>query len=516
MVTTTTPRITSPITPLITIDRITVRVRDRWLFEEASWRINAGEQWAVVGPNGAGKTTLVKALAGLLPVVRGRIDYHFLDGGLPAANIAYVAGDTRRDLWHRERNLNHGRAFAGRFDDATTVRGLIERALDDRPPSPRGPSRMAQVTDDLGLEELLERPAMMVSFGEMCRVLLARELIRNPKMLILDEPFDGLDASGRREMVGMINRMAAAGLPIILVTHRAEELPAATTHLLTVDQERIAGVRRVGPTAKTREDPIASDPPATIRPPVPTLPTREPTGRRAAPEPLIDMQAVRVTYGDLVVLNNLNWVVRQGEHWAVTGPNGAGKSTLLKLISGDCLQVYANRIRLFGRRRGTDQSLWEVRQKLGVMSPEMATAYQKQMSALDVVCSGFFDSVGLYRHCSRDQTALAQAWLMKLEIGGLARTPFNQLSQGQRQLVLIARAMVKAPRLLILDEPCAGLDLHNRRRVLDQVGRIGRRHATGLIFVSHHDREIPDSVTHRLVLDKGRVVGCGPVVPPRL
>ena len=511
MVTPTTPSIT----PLITVDRITVRLRERWLFEDACWRIEAGQQWAVVGPNGAGKTTLVKAIAGLLPVVRGRIEYPFLDGGAPAAHIAYVAGDTRRDLWRRERDLDQERAFAGRFDDATTVRALIEPGLADRTPSSRQQCRLAQVADDLGIAELLERPAMAVSFGEMSRVLIARELIRDPKMLILDEPFDGLDAPGRRELMGMVNRLALAGLPIILVTHRAEEVLLATTHLLTVDQERIFASQRSvqmdGPAVDTGETPVASDRPATTRARAPDLPASQPAGRHAAPEPLIEMQAVRVAFGDRVVLNNLNWVVRQGEHWAVTGPNGAGKSTLLKLISGDCLQVYANRIRLFGRRRGTAQSLWEVRRKLGVVSPDTATTYQKQLSALDVVCSGFFDSVGLYRHCHAGQVGSARSWMAALGIDALAHLAFNQLSQGQRQLILIARAMVKVPSLLILDEPCAGLDPHNRRCVLDLVGRIGCRHSTGLIFVSHHEHEIPDGVTHRLVLDQGQVVQCGPV-----
>jgi molybdate transport system ATP-binding protein len=500
-------------TPLITVDRITVRLRDHWLFEDASWRIEAGQQWAVVGPNGAGKTTLVKAVAGLLPVVRGRIDYPFLDGGAPAAGIAYVTGDARRDLWRRESDLNHGRAFAGRFHDATTVRGLIERALSDRLPASAGLCRLTQVAGDLGLAGLLERPVMTISFGEMSRVLIACELIRDPQMLILDEPFEGLDVPGRREMVGVVNRLAVAGLPIILVTHRAEELLPATTHVLTVDQERITAVQRDGPRAETRESSLAPDRPAAIRPRRADLSARPPAARHAAAKPLIDMQAVRVTYGDRVVLNALNWVVRPGEHWAVTGPNGAGKSTLLKLISGDCLQVYANRIRLFGRRRGTDQSLWEVRQKLGVVSPDTAAAYQKQMSALDVVCSGFFDSVGLYRHCHVGQMQSARSWMAELGIDALAHHAFNQLSQGQRQLILIARAMVKVPTLLILDEPCAGLDPHNRRRVLDLVGRIGRRHGTGLIFVSHHEHEIPDGLTHRLALDQGRVVRCGPVMP---
>ena len=223
------------------------------------------------------------------------------------------------------------------------------------------------------------------------------------------------------------------------------------------------------------------------------------------------MKAVTVRYGDTTVLDRFTWTVKDGQHWAVTGPNGAGKSTLLKLITGECLQVYGNRIRLFGKRRGADQSLWEIRGRLGVVSHDLAAGYQKRMSALDVVCSGFFDSVGLYRHPGPGQIETARRWMTWVGISALSRVPFNQLSQGQRQLVLVTRAMVKSPRLLILDEPCAGLDGKNRQRVLDLVAQIAGTEPTGLIFVSHHENDIPACSTHRLVMDHGTVVRSGPV-----
>ena len=173
--------------------------------------------------------------------------------------------------------------------------------------------------------------------------------------------------------------------------------------------------------------------------------------------------------------------------------------------------MYANRVRIFGRERGRQQTLGEVRERLGVVSHGLARSYQKQMSAMDVVCSGFFDSVGLYRRCDDGQKKKAAAWMERLGLSGLACNPFNQLSQGQRQMILIARAMVKGPRLLIMDEPCSGLDPANRGLVLDLVERIGRTGITGLIFITHHEQEMPGCITHRLALDRGRVAACGPV-----
>ena len=495
--------------PLISLDRIAVRQRDRWLLNGLSWRIHAGEQWVVTGPNGAGKTTLAKAIAGRLPVVQGRVRYHAFPDVSPMEAIAYVASDARRDIWRREREMSFSRDFAGRFNDATSTHDFLEQTPAGTLSSADGEGRLKTVAADCSLGHLLERPLTAISTGEMSRVLIARQLMQRPRMLILDEPFDGLDASGRRTFKQMLERLAGDDLPIILITHRAEERLDATTHRLTLADGRIVGM---GPLSPSRmETPHRR----------PMVDGRFADSRRGSPPesingsppgiPLIDMQAVTVRFGEARVLDRVTWRVRQGEHWAVTGDNGAGKTTLLNLITGDCLQVHANRIRLFGRTRGPDQPLAAVRRELGVVSPALAAGYQKQMSVLDVVCSGFFDSTGLYRRCDTDQIAAARRQLERMGVAALAQIPFNHLSQGQRQMVLIARAMVKQPRLLLLDEPLSGLDPENRERILALLTAIGRSGKTGLIVVSHHRREIPHLTTHHLILARGRVVYCGPV-----
>lgn len=498
-------------TPFISIDRIAVRLRDRWLLDGFSWQINTGEVWMVNGPNGAGKTTLAKAIAGILPIVQGKIHYHAFEGRSPLDAIAYVASDARRKIWRRERELDHGRCFAGRFNAVTTVRDLIGRHPADRPFPPELDVRLAAVVRRFNLRPLLEKSVLAISTGEMSRVLIARGLIRRPKMLILDEPFEGLDVSGRRQLTVVLNGLVVSGLPILLITHRPEEMIAATTHVLTLDAGRRVNRRAVEaapePFFSAAEVPTPKR--QRTRPELPAVSGE--ADRRLAFQPLIDMNAVTVRYGSTIVLDRFSWVVKKGERWAVTGPSGAGKSTILKLITGECLQVYANRIRLFGKDRGAGQTLWEIRERLGVVSNDLAVGYQKQMSALDVVCSGFFDSVGLFRRCDPGQIETAYGWLAKMDASALCRTPFNQLSQGERQMILIARAMVKLPMLLILDEPCAGLDPENRRRVLDLVARIGRSGVTGLIFVSHHENEIPACMTHRLALNHGMVVHSGAI-----
>ena len=495
--------------PLITVDRIAVRQRDRWLLQGLSWQINRGEQWAVVGANGAGKTTLAKAIAGLLPVVQGHIHYPLLGDTPPSRGIAYVASDARRELWRHERRLDFSRDFAGDINAVTTVRQVIDRQAEGHPNPHRRFNGLNDLANLLDLQNLLEKPLRAVSTGEMSRVLIARQMIREPRMLILDEPFEGLDAAGRREMMAVLDHLAGNGLPMVLVTHRSDELFSAITHILAIEGGRMAGAGPVDHQNQSADTALAARPGSIQRPANPGFPVRRSNPSRSS-VPLVEMQSVTVHYGDTMVLDHFSWIMQEGEHWAITGANGAGKSTVLKLITGDCLQVYANRIRLFGKDRGPDQTLGEVRQHFGVVSHDLATAYQKRMTALDVVCSGFFDSVGLYRTCDAGQIHTAHRCLDAVGAGDLARTPFNQLSQGQRQMALIARAMVKSPRLLILDEPLSGLDPENRATVLGMVEQIGAQ-GTCLIFVSHHENEIPRCTTHHLVMDRGRVVFCGAV-----
>jgi molybdate transport system ATP-binding protein len=198
--------------------------------------------------------------------------------------------------------------------------------------------------------------------------------------------------------------------------------------------------------------------------------------------------------------------MRSGENWALIGPNGAGKTTLLRLITGDNLQAYANHLELLGRRKGSGESVWDIKAHIGVVADDLQARYQRNLTGYDVICSGFFDSIGLYRFCSSDQKQTARQWIDTLALDDLADEPFNRMSFGQQRLLLIARAMVKSPKLMVLDEPCSGLDAAHRRRVLQLVDIIGQRPSTGLLFVSHHPEEIPACVSRRLYLDAGRVV----------
>jgi molybdate transport system ATP-binding protein len=241
-----------------------------------------------------------------------------------------------------------------------------------------------------------------------------------------------------------------------------------------------------------RQPPGAGDPPTA---PVPGAPPA-----CAPSEALVDLRNVTVRHKTVAVFENLSWRVRPGEHWAICGPNGSGKSSLLSLVVGDHPQAYAHAVRVFGKLRGGGGSIQELKAGIGLISPELQVRYRKAITAIEVVLSGFFDSVGLYRRAAPAQETMARFWMGQLGIQGLAAKRFNHLSHGEQRMVLLARAMVKPPRLLVLDEPCQGLDAGNRQLILQAVDRIAAAGATTILFVSHHADETPACITHRLSL----------------
>jgi molybdate transport system ATP-binding protein len=489
--------------PFITLDGISVRVADQRVLHNLSWQIKTGENWVVWGANGAGKTTLARALLGDAPVVKGRILRHYEAGRFPGEApepLALVSADQHQDLYRRQQRLETMAHFSGRLEAGAPASELLD-VLHQADPVYR-----AELARMLEIEAVLGKPVNVLSSGEMRKLLIARALLRNPQLLVLDEPFNGLDAASQVQLTQILDGVGRHGVQMVLITHRPTEIPEIFSHLIHLENGRLQWQGSVRDFLSAREVSASRATQATMG----TSIQRTPAANDSRPAPLIQMRDVCVQYGEHRVLNGITWTLREGEHWAVIGPNGAGKSTLLKLITGDNLQGYANELVLFGRPKGSGESVWQIKQQIGYIADDLQLRYQKRMSGLDVVCSGFFDSVGLYRHCTGSQRQAAQTCLDSSGIGTLGAGLFSKLSFGQQRMVLIARALVKAPRLLILDEPCNGLDAGHRQRVLEMLDRIGRRTAASLLYVSHRPEEMPACITHRLCLSQGRIQSSGP------
>jgi len=215
-------------------------------------------------------------------------------------------------------------------------------------------------------------------------------------------------------------------------------------------------------------------------------------------EVLVSMVDVTVKYENTIILDGLNWTMKSGENWVILGPNGCGKTTLLNLVTGDNPQAYANKIYLFGRRRGSGESIWDIKRRTGIVSSEFHIRYRKPIAAFEVVLSGFFDSVGLYRNASTEQRESAAHWLEVLGVADKSERIFSQLSYGEQRMLLLARSLVKMPRILILDEPYQGLDRINRARIIDAIDVIGSHSETNFIYVTHYPDEIPSCMTRML------------------
>lgn len=415
----------------------------------------------VGGANGSGKSLLLRALAGQLPCSQGQCQ-------LPVST-ALVSMDGQLALWDQAfKDANIDWAFAGEELVASAL-GLLCQVASE--PEARA---MAQM---LGLGAVLDSPFTALSSGEGRKLLLARALLQKPALLLLDEPYAGLDTKARQALTGHLQPLLAAGLGLVLVSSRQEDwpLPCQQGHMDSLCWQP-------GPQPEVFAQ-------GELPPPL-DAPKSEPAG------PLVELNDLWVRFGDKAVLTGLNWQLQRGQHWQIIGPNGAGKSTLLSIITGENPQGFSNQVWLFGRRRGSGETLWDIRAQQGLVSPALHGAYRVNCTALDVVLSGFFDSIGLYQAPGERRLALARQWLALLGLYG--DSAFLGLSYGEQRLLLIARAMVKHPRLLILDEPYQGVDSAQRQRLSRFLSLLMAKGRTQLLLVSHHGEDSPGGISHRL------------------
>lgn len=486
--------------------RAAMRVRDRRILENTSWSVRKGEHWAVLGPNGSGKSTLVRAIKGDTPVVAGA----FRLGPLLASEcrIGYVSFEAQRDILARDWTGDSAGFFSGQPDVHETVSGFMGKPDTDLD---------VVVADFFGLRDLSFRTLRTLSSGELRKVFIAKALAGKPKLLILDEPFEGLDRQSCEKFGEELYALISLDVTVILVTHRQEELFPWITHVLTVQDGAVfaLGTREQilskckfgaadGPPSATddREGKSRASERRRITPEKPPDNFKSPQ----ADSLIIGFDRVNVGYDGSQVLHNLSWSVRAGENWCILGPNGSGKTTILNLITRENLLAYANDIRVFGIPIDGEASLWEIRQKIGVVTPQLHMRYRKKISVRDVILSGLFDSTGLYRNCNPIQLRRAKDSAIRFGIGRLFLRTFTQLSFGEQRLAMIARAMVKNPELLILDEPCQGLDPQNRKLVLEGVKAFEAgltASPCSLLYVTHRQDEIPDNITHILELPSG-------------
>lgn len=461
--------------------------------EPVNLTLAAGEHLAIVGRNGAGKSMLVDLVTGRWPLLMNEVKYDFSPSTSTMAyeNIKYIAfrdsyGDADGNYYYQQRWNTHD------LDETPLVRDLLLEAAD---------TELKETLYDLfGIERMLDKHIILLSSGELRKFQLAKTLLSHPRVLIMDNPFIGLDAATRGQLHDLLEGLTrVAGLQVILVLSKSDDIPSFITHVIPVEG-KVCGEKVPLPAYLATRSPLPERMLAKEKEErILNLPYG---GGLYHTEHVVDLNKVSIRYGERTILKDLDWTVKCGEKWALSGENGSGKSTLLSLICADNPQSYACDISLFGKKRGSGESIWEIKKHIGYVSPEMHRAYLKNLPAIDIVASGLHDSVGLYKRPRPEQMAACEWWMDIFGIADLRDRNFLQLSSGEQRLVLLARAFVKDPELLILDEPLHGLDLYNRRLVKDIIEAFCRRRDKTMIMVTHYQEELPACITHSLFLKR--------------
>lgn len=449
-----------------------------------SWKIAEGENWVVIGPNGAGKTLLTDILQQKIALKSGRVE---VVADSKAKNYEIIKAIAFRDIYSLTdcRNMYYQQRWNTADAEETPLASVLLQEF--------SPEKIARYTALFHIEELLEKRIVALSSGELRKFLITRILMTEPRLLILDNPFIGLDLASREVLNEMLCAMhQQRGLQIVLVLSDTGDIPVWTDRVMPVyNKECLSSLSREE-FMKAKDLQNLLFPSRSLRDL--DLLAEEKTGQDYTVA--VKMEEVKVKYGTKTILSHVNWTINKGERWALSGKNGSGKSTLLSLICGDNPQAYANHLVLFDRRRGTGESIWDIKKRIGYLSPDMHTYYLQDIPCGEVVASGFFDSVGLYRKCTEYQIAEALKWMQILDIAYLAERSFLKLSYGEQRLVLLARAFVKDPEFLILDEPLHGLDVSRKAQVKKLIEVMCAYSGKTLIYVTHYDREIPGCVTH--------------------
>ena len=472
---------------LIQVKDVSVTLNNKKILDGITFSIGENEQWAIVGSNGSGKTTLANALANKI-FYRGEINV------LPTENI-HLALIEQHHKFKNKQNIEqfyHQQRFnAADAEDTLTVTEVLCYHNDEK---------LHYWINYFGIKDLLSKPMIQLSNGENKRLQLIKVMLKNPDLIILDNPFVGLDNSGRQILKEALNKITKDGKKIILICSE-KDIPECITHIALLKEGRIqhSGEKQtvLGNNQYTSTDSTHNN----------TSGIKEMYNAQQADfEFAVRMQKVNIQYSNKHILKNIDWKIRHGEKWCLSGPNGSGKSTLLSLITGDNPQAFANQIWLFDKKKGSGESIWDIKKKIGHVSPEIHLCFDKGALVEDVVASGLYDTIGLFKKPSITDLELVAKWMSFLGIDKFKGKRLINLSLGEQRAVMLSRALVKSPPLLILDEPCQGLDEHQTNKFNHLINEICKIQSVTIIYVSHYQEEIPRNIENFLRLEKGELI----------
>ena len=490
----------------LNLTQATVQKNGRIIFQDLDFNMHAGENWAIIAASGTEKTAFLETLLGRTSVTNGRVLRPFAEayqvkqrqqGKVNSFRdlIAYVSQtytfrnkSNVRDFYYQQR---FNSAESGAAATVTDYLKVVDAHLG-------GHWNIERVLETMELGPLADKSLIKLSNGETRRLAIAAALLKNPLLFLMDRPLTGLDQETRLKFDGILKTIIDSGIQVVMTTSIGE-IPSAITHVGQLKHGKLFPISR----KEGIEGHVAPSPKAASKELIALL-ENYPT---ASYKSLIQMTGVNIAYGGKMLLENVNWEVKPGERWSLKGPNGAGKSTLVSLLLGENPQAYANNFSLFDRKRGSGESIWDIKRPVGFVSPELGRYFPKNQTCLKIVLSGLFDTIGLFRKTTESAETLAKQWLSALEIPHIADLRLAQVSLEEQRFCLLARAMIKRPALLILDEAAQGMDDDQRQRFKQLIDIVCNHTPIGLVYVSHYADDIPLAVDKEILLEQGKRVG---------
>ncbi len=477
-------------TPLVNISNLHLKYGHKTVLVGLDWTIQRGENWLLSGESGSGKTSLLKAIAGLENSTNN-IVVSFNDNTAAKPVCQYIA------QWYQFKNVEGVANFyyqqrynVQQAQETLTVTAELKSYGEE---NNLLESDLAPILSALGFDHLKNAQLIALSSGEHKKLQLVKALWLKPQLLLLDQPYTGLDLKSRQRLNTLLSEITAGGVQIILVSNDTE-IPAFITNFAEIVEGKLIHL-----SAAPDEKSITAE--------AKVIPSFLHEAPPSSSNTLVKLVNVNINYGEKEVLRNVSWEIKAGEKWLLQGPNGSGKSTLLSLINGDHPQAYANEIYLFGNKRGSGESIWDIKEHIGLISPELHWYFDFNATVEQSIASGFFDSIGLYKEIGYHKQTQIDELIEYFGLSTQRKALLGHLPLGQQRLVLLARTVIKNPELLVLDEPCQGLDAQQTLQFNNLIDGLCTTNRT-LIYVSHHDDQLPKNLTHQLLLKNGEVAHC--------
>lgn len=460
-------------------ENVLVKIRTTVLLYDIHLQIKKGDVLGIAGANSSGKTVLAKAIAGELAVSGDTISDEFF---LKKRFVPF----------HSSLSLSNGHAVyrQQRWNKIDTE--LLPKVSDELQKC-EDPALALTLLETFGLGNLVESFVINLSNGEQRKLELIRALSEKPDLLVLDNAYTGLDSAARPLLTNMLETLIEHGQTIVMTGLELSDFPPSVNRFLVLNVGRVANECSRSEFRAVNFQTVE-------------LLQETPDWTNSVLNELVYLNDVSLQYGERKILDQINWMIKAGERWSLSGPNGSGKTSLLNLIFGDNPKAYGCDIRLFGKQKGTGESIWDIKARIGFVSPELHQYLPQNQSVIDVICSGFSEAEGTFKNPTGYQRDVARRWLKTLNYTEIAGKLFGELSTSSQRIVLLLRTLVKNPPLLILDEPFQGLDFAHVRLLKNLLNRIAAESNCAMIFVTHIPEELPECFTLHLKLKEGVVV----------